>query len=106
ENPRTGFTALLSTHPAIEDRVQALEKHAGGRRPPPEALTLRSTPAELIEAEEAREAAQRGGEQESGTQTPLPPGPWGGLPGGDTLPGGGSGPWGGGGRGTPWSGGS
>jgi heat shock protein HtpX len=94
ENPRTGFTALLSTHPAIEDRVKALEKHAGGRRPPPESLTLRPTPAELIAAQEAAQ----GETGQSGTQTPLPPGPWGGLPGGDALPGGGRGsPWGGGG---------
>jgi heat shock protein HtpX len=105
ENPRTGFTALLSTHPAIEDRVKALEKHMGGRRPPPEMLTLRPTPAELIAAQEAQKEAQSG-EQATGTQTPLPPGPWGGLPGGDALPGGGSGPWGGGGRGSPWGGGS
>jgi heat shock protein HtpX len=102
ENPRVGFTALLSTHPAIEDRVKALEKHTGGRRPPPEALTLRPTPAELIAAQEA----QSGEQASSGTQVPLPPGPWGGLPGGDALPGGGSGPWGGGGRGSPWGGGS
>jgi len=107
ENPRTGFTALLSTHPAIEDRVQALEKHAGGRRPPPESLTLRPTPAELIAAQEAQDAAERGDDSGgSGTKVPLPPGPWGGLPGGDALPGGGSGPWGGGGRSSPWSGGS
>lgn len=102
ENPRVGFTALLSTHPAIEDRVKALEKHMGGRRPPPEMLTLRPTPAELIAAQEAESTEPAS----SGTQTPLPPGPWGGLPGGDALPGGGSGPWGGGGRNSPWGGGS
>jgi heat shock protein HtpX len=106
ENPRVGFTALLSTHPSIEDRVKALEKHAGGRRPPPESLTLRPTPAELIAAQEAQEAASRGEPASDGTKIPLPPGPWGGLPGGDALPGGGSGPWGGGGRGSPWGGGS
>ncbi|MGJ3261633.1 MAG: M48 family metallopeptidase [Salinarimonas sp.] len=35
ENPRRGFTALLSTHPSIEDRVEALVRTAGGRLPPP-----------------------------------------------------------------------
>ncbi|MGP9818394.1 M48 family metalloprotease [Salinarimonas sp. NSM] len=34
ENPRRGFTALLSTHPSIEDRVAALVRNAGGRMPP------------------------------------------------------------------------
>lgn len=47
ENPRRGFTALLATHPDISSRVQALELHAGGRRPPAEALVLRETPAEI-----------------------------------------------------------
>jgi heat shock protein HtpX len=106
ENPRVGFTALLSTHPSIEDRVAALEKHAGGRRPPPESLTLRPTPAELIAAQEEQGALSRGDESAPNGAPPLPPGPWGGLPGGDALPGGGSGPWGGGGSGSPWRGGS
>ncbi|WP_372426860.1 M48 family metalloprotease [Salinarimonas chemoclinalis] len=34
ENPRRGFTALLATHPSIEDRVAALVRNAGGRMPP------------------------------------------------------------------------
>ncbi|WP_084327360.1 M48 family metallopeptidase [Salinarimonas rosea] len=34
ENPRRGFTALLSTHPSIADRVEALVRTAGGRLPP------------------------------------------------------------------------
>lgn len=38
ENPRAGFTALLSTHPTIESRVEALVRNAGGRMPPPEAI--------------------------------------------------------------------
>jgi heat shock protein HtpX len=102
ENPRQGFTALLATHPSIEKRVEALVKQAGGRIPPPESLTLRQTPAEIAAAEEAKavEAAP------DGTRAPLPPGPWGGLPGGDALPGGGGGPWGGDGRNSPWGGGS
>ncbi len=122
ENPRTGFTALLSTHPAIEERVQALVKHAGGRRPPLESLTLRRTPAELAAEERARlEAGGQGAAAASGsddgTGIPLPPTPWTGLPGTEALPGSG-GPWsgsgpdesgtggsgaGGSGGGTPWT---
>ncbi|GGK33634.1 M48 family metalloprotease [Salinarimonas ramus] len=33
ENPRRGFTALLATHPPIEDRIEALVRNAGGRLP-------------------------------------------------------------------------
>jgi heat shock protein HtpX len=34
DNPRSGFADLFATHPSIEDRVTALERFAGGRRPP------------------------------------------------------------------------
>ncbi len=34
-NPATGFAAMFSTHPAVEDRVDALVRHAGGRLPEP-----------------------------------------------------------------------
>ena len=108
ENPRTGFTALLATHPAIEDRVAALERHAGGRRPPPEKLTLRPSAAELLAQEKAAQekAAQEkaaDGAQQGGRNTPpFPPTPWSGLPG---MPGSGSGGEGGGNAApTPWSG--
>lgn len=46
ENPRVGFTALLSTHPTIESRVEALVRNAGGRMPPPEALAPQPPTAE------------------------------------------------------------
>ncbi|MCG6121648.1 MAG: M48 family metallopeptidase [Microvirga sp.] len=81
ENPRRGFTALLATHPDIETRVSALERHAGGRRPPPEALVLRETPEEIA----AREAGETGAaanadvshanESRGGAARP----PWGGV---------------------------
>lgn len=83
ENPRKGFTALLATHPSIESRVEALELHAGGRRPPPGSLTLRETPAEIA----AREAAQASAEappEEPGADDARPGefggGPWGAPP--------------------------
>jgi len=113
ENPRTGFTALLATHPSIEDRVAALERHAGGRRPPPEKLTLRPSAAELLAQEKAaqekaaqEQAAESGGDQGGRNRPPFPPTPWGGLPG---MPGSGSGgdgnsaptPWS---NNGPWSG--
>lgn len=39
DNPRSGFADLFATHPAIEDRIAALVKYAGGRLPPPEAAS-------------------------------------------------------------------
>ena len=101
ENPRTGFTALLATHPSIEDRVAALERHAGGRRPPPEKLTLRPSAAELLAQQQAAQerAAEGGAEQGGRNRPPFPPTPWGGLPG---MPGSGSGGDGNS-ASTPWS---
>lgn len=102
ENPRVGFTAMLATHPSIEDRVAALERHAGGRRPPPEKLTLRPSAAELLAQEQAREKAAAQNPQQGGrNMPPFPPTPWSGLPG---MPGSGSGNDGGNAAPTPWSG--
>ncbi|VUD73063.1 M48 family metallopeptidase [Methylobacterium symbioticum] len=33
DNPRAGFLGLLNTHPAVEDRIAALVRYAGGRAP-------------------------------------------------------------------------
>ncbi|MCA0424610.1 MAG: M48 family metallopeptidase [Proteobacteria bacterium] len=33
ENAHSGFVDLFATHPAIEDRIEALVRHAGGQRP-------------------------------------------------------------------------
>ncbi|KAA2235047.1 M48 family metallopeptidase [Salinarimonas soli] len=33
DNPNSGFVDLFSSHPSIEDRIEALVLHAGGRRP-------------------------------------------------------------------------
>ena len=37
DNPRSGFFDLFATHPAIDDRIDALVRYAGGHRPDPEA---------------------------------------------------------------------
>ncbi len=33
DNPASGFADLFASHPPIEDRIEALVRHAGGRRP-------------------------------------------------------------------------
>jgi heat shock protein HtpX len=33
DNPRSGFADLFATHPSIEERIDALVRYAGGRRP-------------------------------------------------------------------------
>ena len=38
DNPRQGFADLFATHPAVEKRVEALVKYAGGRDPGPLSL--------------------------------------------------------------------
>ena len=35
DNPRSGFADLFATHPPIDERIEALVRYAGGRRPPP-----------------------------------------------------------------------
>src|SRR3954470_22079339 len=41
DNPRSGFADLFATHPAIEDRIEALVRYAGGHAP--ERATLAAT---------------------------------------------------------------
>ena len=45
DNPRSGFADLFATHPAIERRVDALVKFAGGHDPSPLALPAPEEPA-------------------------------------------------------------
>lgn len=60
DNPREGFADLFATHPSIEDRIAALERYAGGRRPAPA-------------------AAEEGGAVDPGVAAPADPAvdPWG-----------------------------
>lgn len=44
DNPRSGFADLFATHPAIDDRIAALARFAGGRVPPaPDAIDASET---------------------------------------------------------------
>jgi heat shock protein HtpX len=63
DNPREGFADLFATHPAVDRRIEALVKFAGGRDP---------GPLELPEPDEQQDEAQE--EQEE----PVAPagGPW------------------------------
>jgi heat shock protein HtpX len=36
DNPRSGFADLFASHPPIEERIDALVRYAGGRRPEPQ----------------------------------------------------------------------
>lgn len=85
ENPRRGFMAFLSTHPSIEDRIEALVRNAGGRLPPQTSPAVPFPEAEGA-AEEAPAPAV--GSARGGPWAPLPgseaggapgraPGPWG-----------------------------
>ncbi len=62
DNPHSGFADLFSTHPAIEKRVEAIVRTAGGRDPGPIALP------EPDSSESARS-------EEAGEPGPQP-GPW------------------------------
>src|SRR5712692_4495339 len=62
DNPRSGFADLFATHPAIESRIDAIVKFAGGRDPGPLALP---EPDHQVEAG----ADERADE-------PAPTGPW------------------------------
>ncbi len=42
DNPSSGFADLFASHPPIEDRIEALVRHAGGRRPVAAAPVLES----------------------------------------------------------------
>src|SRR5450755_55373 len=45
DNPRTGFSNIFDTHPAVDKRVEALVKFAGGHDPGPLALAAPHEPA-------------------------------------------------------------
>jgi heat shock protein HtpX len=62
DNPHSGFADLFSTHPAIEKRVEAIVRTAGGRDPGPLALPEPDS-SESARSEETEEPASQ-------------PGPW------------------------------
>lgn len=62
DNPHSGFADLFSTHPAIDKRVEALIRTAGGRDPGPIALPdprEMDTSREAEDSEAVREAAEQ-----------------------------------------------
>jgi heat shock protein HtpX len=85
DNPRSGFTDLFATHPAIDRRVAALVEFAGGHDPGPLELPPPDQPAQ------EQEAAPDETERES-PKPFLPDKPPVTL--GDSPPGQVSGPWG------------
>jgi heat shock protein HtpX len=66
DNPRSGFADLFSTHPSINQRVDALVKFAGGHDPGPIAL-----PAPDQEQSDAPSSPDGPADA-----SPVPPGPW------------------------------
>src|SRR5262249_2949014 len=68
DNPHSGFADLFSTHPAIDKRVEALVKTAGGRDPGPIALPAPDDD-EYAHSTETEETAQEPASDKSG--------PWG-----------------------------
>jgi len=75
DNPRSGFVDLFATHPAVDKRVDALVKFAGGHDPGPLAL-----PVPEGSSEEGTESDQEQPQGETSAQNPWlsqPKGPWG-----------------------------
>ena len=85
DNPREGFADIFATHPAVDARVEALVKVAGGHDPGPLAL-------EGPQAAVASEAPPGGSWAPEAPPQATPSGPWGSEP-GSQAPGPG-GPWG------------
>jgi heat shock protein HtpX len=90
DNPRSGFVDLFSTHPAIDTRVDALVRTAGGRDPGP-IMIDEETPLEEETGEEAEAQAGDTAAPETQAEKPQPqkspfPGFPGGLPGGAPIP--------------------
>lgn len=54
DNPRSGFADLFATHPSIEERIDALVRYAGGRRPEE---TLTAVEAPLMESPDGMPSA-------------------------------------------------
>src|SRR5450830_234375 len=86
DNPREGFSNIFDTHPAVDKRVEALVKFAGGHDPGPLAI---AAPEEASAASEpppggpwAGDTPQQGAAPsgpwapEAGPKAPGPSGPW------------------------------
>ena len=81
DNPHSGFSDLFSTHPAIEKRIDALVRTAGGRDPGPLTLPEPGSFTPAIADETAEQAAPAPGPWERRVEPPETPGegrpnPW------------------------------
>ena len=81
DNPHSGFSDLFSTHPAIEKRIDALVRTAGGRDPGPLTLPEPGSFTPAIADETAEQAAPAPGPWERRVEPPGTPGegrpnPW------------------------------
>ena len=76
DNPRGGFENLFDTHPAIDSRVDALVKFAGGHDPGPLAVPQFDQPEEQLPAQEQTQIPQPA----SANEGPWGPGSAGGRP--------------------------
>jgi heat shock protein HtpX len=70
DNPREGFSNIFDTHPAVDKRVEALVKFAGGHDPGPLALP---GPDDAVASEPPPGGPWAG---DAAQQTTAPPGPW------------------------------
>jgi|NGEPerStandDraft_6_1074524.scaffolds.fasta_scaffold13076_3 heat shock protein HtpX len=86
DNPREGFSNIFDTHPAVDKRVEALVKFAGGHDSGPLALP---GPDDAVASEPPPGGPWAG---DAAQQTTAPSGPWAPEPG--PNPPGPSGPWG------------
>jgi heat shock protein HtpX len=75
DNPRGGFENLFDTHPAVDKRVDALVRYAGGHDPGPLAVPQFDAPAEQPE-----EPAQAQASEPTAAGGPWGPGSAGGKP--------------------------
>src|SRR5664279_4635456 len=76
DNPREGFSNIFDTHPAVDKRVEALVKFAGGHDPGPLAL---EAPQEAAATSEPPPGGPWSGDAPQ--QAAPPSGPWGPEPG-------------------------
>jgi heat shock protein HtpX len=76
DNPHSGFVDIFSTHPSIDDRVEALVRAAGGRDPGPIALPPYEEETPRADVGTVEPQAIEPGLPGSESEQPLPRGPW------------------------------
>jgi heat shock protein HtpX len=69
DNPRSGFADLFATHPAVDRRVDALVKFAGGHDPGPLALPM---PKDMQDSDDDEEDDEEESDERQQEQIPPP----------------------------------